>query len=137
MGSFCVLVFGVLIGGSKKDQFLGSVGHGIRLWFALTGVIVDCRFLRPRRAIEMIEVIEMIEMIEVSGGGAGRDTLREGLGGGSQVGDILDFRGFGSGQMYGSCLWFERFGKTGNPRFPAAPHPVTLDCVPFKGVGAF
>ena len=69
MGSFCVLVFGVLIGGSKKDQFLERVGHGIRLWFALTGVIVDCRFLRPRRAIEMIEVIEMIEMIEVSGGG--------------------------------------------------------------------
>ena len=70
MGSFCVLVFGVLIGGSKKDQFLGSVGHGIRLWFALAGVIVDCRFLRPRRAIERIEMIGTIEMIEVIWGGA-------------------------------------------------------------------
>ena len=48
---------------------MGSVGHGIRLWFALAGVIVDCRFLRPRRAIERIEMIEMIEMIEVIRGG--------------------------------------------------------------------
>ena len=78
MGSFGVLVFGVLIGGSKKDQFLGSVGHGIRLWFALTGVIVDCRFLRPRRAIEMIEVIEMIEMIEVIWGGRLAGVVRFG-----------------------------------------------------------
>ena len=66
-----------------------------------------------------------------------RNTLHEGLRGGWQVEDILDFRGFGSGRMYGICLWFELFGKTGNPRFPAAPHPVTLDCAPFKGVGAF
>ena len=86
MGSFCVLVFGVLIGGSKKDQFLGSVGHGIRLWFALTGVIVDCRFLRPRRAIEMIEVIEMIEMIEVIGGGLAGIRCARGSGEGVKSG---------------------------------------------------
>ena len=48
--------------------FRGGAGHGIRLWFALTGVIVDCRFLRPRRAIETIETIETIEMVLPSAG---------------------------------------------------------------------
>ena len=53
-------------------------------------------------------MIEMIEMIEMILDRLGRDTLREGLRGGGQVGDILNFRGFGSGQMYGICLWFRR-----------------------------
>ena len=103
MGSFCVLVFGVLIGGSKKDQFLGRIGHGIRLWFALTGVIVDCRFLRPRRAIEMIEVIEMIW-----GSAGGGCAFWCGSGGG-RAGDILNLGPLGSRAGYGFSLWFGRF----------------------------
>ena len=66
---------------------MGGVGHGIRLWFALTGVIVDCRFLRPRRAIE---VIEMIEVIEVIWGSAGPGYVAWGGWWGGRVGDILD-----------------------------------------------
>jgi len=83
----------------------------IHLWFALVGVFLDRPFFPewpPIEMIEMIEIIEMIEMIEIILDRLGRDTLREGLRGGGQVGDILNFRGFGSGQMYGICLWFRR-----------------------------
>ena len=64
MGSFWVEFFRDFNGRSKSAQILGSGGHGIHLWFALVGVVVDCPFLRPRGPIE---VIEMIEVIEVSG----------------------------------------------------------------------
>ena len=47
---------------------MGGVGHGIRLWFALTGVIIDCRFLRPRRAIGVIGMIGVIGVIWGSAG---------------------------------------------------------------------
>ena len=62
------LFFRVFNGGSRYGDFSGSVGHCIRLWFAVAGVFVDCRFLRPRRVIEMIEMIEMIEVIWGSAG---------------------------------------------------------------------
>ena len=113
---------------------MGSVGHGIRLWFALTGVIVDCRFLRPCRAIEMIE---MIEMIEVIWGSAGRGCAFWSGSGGGRVGDILNCGPLDSGVGYGFSPWFEVFGKTGNPRFPDVPHTLTFDFALFKGRGAF
>ena len=70
MGPFWAPFFCVFNGRLKYDHFGGSVGHGICLWFPITGGIACCRFLRPRRAIEMIEMIEMIEVIW--GGAAGR-----------------------------------------------------------------
>ena len=60
MGSFLAHFFRDFNGGSKSDQILGSSGHGIRLWFSLVGVFVDCPFLRPRGPIEVIEMIEVI-----------------------------------------------------------------------------
>ena len=57
--------------------------------------------------------------------------------GGDRVGDILNCGPLDAGVGYGFSLWFEVFGKTGNPRFPAAPHPLTFDCALFKGMGAF
>ena len=66
-------------------------------------------------------MIEMIEMIEMILDRLGRDTLHEGLRGGGQVEDILDFRGFGSGHMYGICLWFRRVLICSNPYFPGPP----------------
>ena len=62
MGLFWGRVFLSFNGDSESGEFLWSVGPCIRLWFALAGVLVDCRFLRLHRAIEMIEMIDMIEM---------------------------------------------------------------------------
>ena len=56
--------------------------------------------------------------------------------GGDRVGDILNCGPLDAGVGYGFSLWFEVFGKTGNPRFPAAPHPLTFDCALFKGMSA-
>ena len=73
---------------------MGGAGHGIRLWFALAGVMVDCRFLRPRRAIEVIEMLEVIEVIWDSAG-----WCCVFLGGfrGGRVGDILNLGPLDSG----------------------------------------
>ena len=72
-------------------------------------------------------MIEMIEMIEMIFDRLGRDTLREGLRGGGRVGDILNFRGFGSGQMYGICLWFRRVSI-----FPIRIFPTSLYFLQFE-----
>ncbi len=101
MGSFFGAFSGGFNGGPKSVLFLGSVGHGIRLWFALASIIVGCLFLRPRGAIEMID---MIEVIEVSGGPADRGYVAQGLRWGNRVEDILDFGGFDSGGEYGIRL---------------------------------
>ena len=93
----------------------------MHLWFALVGVFLYRPFLPEWPAIEMTEMIKMIKMIEMILDRRGRDTLREGLRGGGQVGDILNFRGFGSGQMYGICLWFRRVSIFFNPCFPDQP----------------
>ena len=93
-------------GGSKYGEFLGSVGPCIRLWFALAGVLVDCRFLRPRRAIETIETIEMIEMVW---GSAGRGCAFWCGSGGGRADDILNLGPLDSGAGYGFSLWFGRF----------------------------
>ena len=78
---------------------MGGVGHRIRLWFSLAGVIVDCRFLRPRRAIEMIEMIEMIW------GSAGWVCALRGGSGGGRAGEILNLGPLDSGVGYGFFLW--------------------------------
>ena len=49
MGSFFAHFFRDFNGGPKSDQILGSGGHGIRLWFALVGVLVDCPFFATAR----------------------------------------------------------------------------------------
>ena len=59
----------------KSGETLGSGGHGIRLWFALAGVVVGCPFSRPRGAIQMIEMIQMIQVIR---GPAGREYVAQG-----------------------------------------------------------
>ena len=49
MGSFWDAFFRHFNGGVKSNQILGSGGHGIRLWFALVGVFVDCPFFATAR----------------------------------------------------------------------------------------
>ena len=66
-------------------------------------------------------------MIEMILDRLARDTLREGLRGGGQVGDILNFRGFGSGQMYGICLWFRRVSIFAIRSFPTSLYFLQLE----------
>ena len=96
MGSFLAHFFRDFNGGSKSDQILGSSGHGIRLWFSLVGVFVDCPFLRPRGPIEVIEMIEVIEVIRRP---AGRRYVAQGLRWGGRVEAILDSWCFGHGGL--------------------------------------
>ncbi len=103
MGSFSGAFIRDFNGGSKSDQIPGSGGHGIRLWFTLFGVFVDCPFLRLRGPIQ---VIQMIEVIQVSGGSAGRKYVTQGLGWGGRVDVILDFWCFVPGGWNGIFLGF-------------------------------
>ena len=105
-------------GGSKYREFLGSVGPCIRLRFALAGVLVDCRFLRPCRAIETIETIEMIE---TSGGPAWRRCVALGLRRGGRFEDTFYFGCFDSGAGDGIFLWFGRFWGNRNSCFSDSP----------------
>ena len=98
---------------------MGSSGHGIRLWFSLVGVFVDCPFLRPRGPIEVIEMIEVIEVIRWPLAG---DTLRKGPDGGveSRPSWILGVSAMGGGMgfTYGLAV----FLKVPILVFPIRPH---------------
>ena len=76
-------------------------------------------------------------MIQVIWGSAGWGCVVWGGSGGGRVGDILNLGPLDSGVGYGFSPWFEVFGKTGNLRFPDAPHTLTFDLALFKGRGAF
>ena len=75
-------------------------------------------------------MIEMIEMIEMIWGSAGRGCAFWCGSGGGRVGDMLNFGPLGSGVGYGFSLWLEGFREIVSPRFSAAPHTLTSDCVP-------
>ena len=107
------LFFRVFNGGSRYGDFSGSVGHCIRLWFAVAGVFVDCRFCDPWG----IETIEMIEMIEMGGGAAGWGCACWRGSGGGRAGNILDFGPLDSGAGCGFSLWFGMFWKISNHCF--------------------
>ena len=118
MGSFFAHFFRDFNGGPKSDQILGSSGHGIRLWFSLVGVFVDCPFLRPRGPIEVIEMIEVIEVIRRP---AGRRYVAQGLRWGGRVEAILDSWCFGHGGWHGIYLWFGSVFESPNPSFSDPP----------------
>ena len=103
---------------SKSGETLGSGGHGIRLWFALAGVVVGCPFSRPRGAIQMIEMIQMIQVIR---GPAGREYVAQGRRWEVESMTSWSFRRFGSGGGHGICLWFRRFCKIPNACFSDSP----------------
>ena len=81
-------------------------------------------FFPKRPPIKIIKIFKMIKMIWDR---LDRDTLHEGLRGGGQVGDILNFRGFGSGQMYGICLWFRRVSIFSIRIFPTSLYSLQFE----------